>query len=173
MTIRPIRPADAPAHEAFFHRLSPQDIRFRFFSAKRELSGKQLARLTSPDYEREMALIAERAPGETVAAARLVCDRDEHVAEFAIAVEPDMKGHGLGSELMRRLIDWARGHDVAEITGQILADNAPMLAFARHLGFALHRLADGDDIVEARLRLRPPPPLEGDGKGRERDNGAD
>ena len=42
MTIRPIRPEDADAHTAFFSRLSPQDVRFRFFSAIRELSAEQI-----------------------------------------------------------------------------------------------------------------------------------
>jgi acetyltransferase len=152
--IRPIRPSDAPAHGAFFGRLSPEDVRFRFFSAKRELASKQLERLTQIDYAREMALIAVREPsGETVGVARLVCDKDDHAAEFAIAVEPAMKGIGLGSELMRRLIDWGRTRDVHVIVGEILADNQTMLAFIRRLGFTLHRLAEADDVIEARLNL--------------------
>ena len=154
LTIRPIRPSDAPAHAAFFGRLSPEDIRFRFFSAKRELSAKQLSKLTKIDYAREMALIAVRQPsGETVGVARLVCDRDEHTAEFAIAIDPAMKGVGLGTELMRRLIDWGRTREVHVIVGEILADNHPMLAFVRRLGFTLHRLAEADDVIEARLKL--------------------
>jgi len=154
VTIRPIRPSDAPAHAAFFGRLSPEDIRFRFFSAKRELSDKQLRRLTCVDCAREMALIAVREPsGETVAAARVVRDKDEHAAEFAIAVEPAMKGRGLGTELMRRLIEWARSRDVHEIVGEILTDNRPMLAFVRRLGFTLHRMTASEDVIEARLRL--------------------
>ena len=65
LTIRPIRPEDAKAHTAFFARLSPQDIRFRFFSAMRELSPEQTVRLTQVDYDREMAFIAVReATGE-------------------------------------------------------------------------------------------------------------
>ena len=154
LTIRPIKPSDAPAHAAFFSRLSPEDIRFRFFSAKRELSDKQLSRLTNVDYAREMALIAVREPsGETVGVARLVCDKDEHAAEFAIAVEPETKGVGIGTELMRRLIEWARTREVHVIVGEILADNQPMLAFVRRLGFTLHRLAEADDVIEARLKL--------------------
>jgi len=40
-----------------------------------------------------------------------------------------------------------------EIIGQVLADNAPMLAFVKHLGFTLHRLDGEDDVIEARLAL--------------------
>jgi acetyltransferase len=154
LTIRPIRPEDAERHGAFFRRLSPQDIRYRFFSAMRELSPEQLARLTQVDYDREMAFIAVReASGETAAVARLVCEPGEAEAEFAVIVQADLKGRGVASHLMRRLIDWTRGRGLRVIVGQVLADNAPMLAFVRHLGFSLRRMRDEPNVMEARLSL--------------------
>jgi acetyltransferase len=162
LTIRPIRPEDAQAHAAFFRRIPPEDIRFRFFSAMRELSAEQTARMTQVDYDREMAFIAvRRGEGgeepQTVGVARLVCEADGAGGgargEFAVLVQPDAKGTGLAGHLMRRLFDWARGQGVGEIVGQVLADNAPMLAFVRRLGFAVHRMPDEDGVMEARLRL--------------------
>lgn len=158
--IRPIRPEDAQAHGAFFSRLTPEDIRYRFFSAMREMSPEQMARLTQVDYEREMAFVAVRegrgrdAAGgsETVGVARLVCEDNER-GEFAVVVQPDMKGRGLARHLMTRLIDWARAQGLVEIVGQVLAENGPMLAFIRGLGFTIHHLPDEPDVVEARLKL--------------------
>jgi acetyltransferase len=155
LTIRPIRPEDAEAHAAFFARLSPEDIRYRFFAALRELSPEQIAWLTQIDYDREMAFIAARDNGDTVGVARLAGEPGSDTAEFAVIVQPDMKGRGLASQLMKRLIDWARSRGLAEITGQVLADNAPMLAFVRYLGFTLHRLAEEADVFEAKLALTP------------------
>jgi acetyltransferase len=153
LTVRPIRPEDADQHGAFFSRLSPQDIRYRFFTAMRELSPEQMARLTQIDYDREMALIAVRdAGGETVGVARLVCE-DEQAGEFAIIVQADMKGQGLATHLMQRLIDWARIRGLREMVGQVLADNAPMLGFVRHLGFSVRRMPEEPEVVEARLSL--------------------
>ncbi|HEX2942180.1 MAG TPA: GNAT family N-acetyltransferase, partial [Rhodopila sp.] len=153
-TIRPIRPEDAEQHGAFFSRLSPQDIRFRFFSAMRELSPEQTARLTQVDYDREMAFIAVReATGDTVGVSRLACEPGGVSGEFAVIVQPDMKGRGLATYLMRRLIAWGRAQGLVEIVGQILADNAPMLSFVRHLGFSLHRMVDDPEVMEARLPL--------------------
>jgi acetyltransferase len=153
LVIRPIRPEDADQHGAFFRRLSPQDIRYRFFTAMRELSPEQMARLTQIDYDREMAFLAVReANGETVGVARLVGE-DEASGEFAIIVQADMKGRGVANHLMQRLIDWARGRGLREMVGQVLADNAPMLAFVRHLGFDMHRLPDEPEVVEARLSV--------------------
>ena len=64
-----------------------------------------------------------------------------------------MKGKGLARHLMNRLIAWARISGLSEIVGQILADNAPMLAFVRRLGFTLRRTPEEPDVMEARLTL--------------------
>jgi len=156
LTIRPIRPEDAEAHREFFSRLSPEDVRFRFFSTLRELSPEQMARMTQIDYGREMAFVVTReTPAQTVAAGRLVRDVIGSGAEFAVVVQPDMKGRGVASALMRRLIEWGRVCGLAEITGQVLADNAPMLAFMRRLGFTIERIQGDPGVVEAKMRLAP------------------
>ena len=157
LTIRPIRPEDAAAHAGFFTRLSPEDIRYRFFSAMRELSPEQIARMTQVDYDREMAFVAVRENGDTVGVSRLVCEPGGESGEFAVIVQADMKGRGLARRLMQRLIDWGRAQGMAEIDGQVLANNAPMLAFVRRLGFEVHRMKGEDDVVEARLALTDAP----------------
>ncbi len=157
-TLRPIRPEDAEAHGAFFARLSPEDIRRRFFSSLRELSREQTARMTQIDYDREMAFIAVRDDtAETVGVARLVRDTLTGEGEFAVIVQADMKGRGIAGRLMRALIAWARTIGLHAIVGQILADNQPMLRFIRHLGFTLQRVADEPDVMEARLELAAEP----------------
>jgi len=156
LLIRPIRPEDAEAHAAFFRRLSPDDVRFRFFSMLRELSAEQTARMTQVDYGLEMAFIAVRpATGETVGVCRLIREPYTDRGEFAVVVQPDMKGRGLARRLMQRLIGWGRGQGMSEIVGQVLADNAPMLGFVRNLGFRVRRLPDDPEVVEAVLALEP------------------
>jgi acetyltransferase len=152
IVVRPIRPEDAEAHTAFFARLSPEDVRYRFFSAMRELSAEQIARLTQVDYAREMAFVAVRA-GETVGVGRIVRETGSDEGEFAIAVQPDTKGSGIGRHLMQRLIDWSRAQGMREMVGLVLSDNTPMLAFVRKLGFTVKRVVGEPDIVEARLAL--------------------
>jgi acetyltransferase len=156
VTVRPVRPEDAAAHAEAFRGLSAEDVRFRFFSPLRALSPGLIARLTQIDYDREMAFIACLAvPGErdrTVGVARLVREPGGAEGEFAVIVLPEMKGQGLGTHLMGRLFEWARAVGIRVITGQILAENAPMLAFARALGFTLRRSTE-EEAVEARLEL--------------------
>jgi acetyltransferase len=151
-TIRPIRPEDAEAHAAMFSRLTPEDVRFRFFSAMRELSPERIARMTQVDYDREMAFIAVRANGDTVGVSRLVREGDGE-GEFAILVQPDVKGRGLARRLVERVFEWGEQKNLTCIVGQVLVDNAPMLAFVRKLGFTLHRSPDEPDVMEARRVL--------------------
>ena len=150
LTVRPIRPEDAEAHAEAFRRIAPADIRWRFFSPIRELSPALVARLVQIDYDREMAFIATReATGETVGAARLVRESDGEEAEFAIIVGDEVKGHGLGRFLMDRLFEWAKDNGVRKVVGQVLSDNAPMLAFVRRLGFTVRRSAAEEGVMVA------------------------
>ncbi len=152
--VRPIRPEDAAAHADFVKRVPPEDVRFRFFTSMREISPEQMARLTQIDYEREMAFVAVRArDGATVGVARLVREVGEPSGEFAILVEPSVKGFGLASHLMARLIAWARESGMVEITGMVLSENHAMLGFVRHLGFDVKRVPDEPEVIEAVLAL--------------------
>lgn len=164
--IRPIRPEDAQAHGALFRTLSPEDIRYRFFNMLRELPAEQVARMTQVDYEREMAFVAVRedtrdVPGETLGVARLVREPNTDGGEFAVLVGPAMKGRGLARRLMEVLARWARSKGMASMTGQVLADNAPMLAFMRRMGAEIHRVPDEPDVVEAVIGLRLQGPRNG------------
>ena len=124
----PIRPADAAEHNAFFHRLSPEDIRLRFFAAVRELTSAQLNKFTGLDYDRDMALIAvPEETGQTVGVARVVREADPLVAEFAVIVQHDVQERGLATRLMLRLLDWAPLHGVREVVGEILSENVAMI----------------------------------------------
>ena len=156
-TIRPIRPEDAQAHADMVARVPPEDMRYRFFTASREVAPEQMARLTQIDYEREMAFIAVRqADQATVGVARLVREMGTVRGEFAIVVEPSAKGLGLAAHLMARLVAWGRGLGVREIVGTILADNHAMIGFVRRLGFVVRHVPDEADVVEAVLVVEPP-----------------
>ncbi|WP_198118822.1 bifunctional acetate--CoA ligase family protein/GNAT family N-acetyltransferase [Massilia rhizosphaerae] len=155
LLLRPIRPEDAPAHEAFFHALSARDIHFRMFGTMRDLSPAQLARFTQIDYAREMAFIATR-PGpdgaaETLGVVRVAIDPDEVGGEFAIVVRTDLQGRGLGRLLMACLLDYCRARGLASVHGVALADNVGMHRLARACGFQLLPALDGN--VEMVLAL--------------------
>ena len=157
LTLRPIRPEDAAAHQAFFRALSARDVHLRMFGSVRELSDAQLARFTQIDYAREMALVLTRPAQdgeETLGVVRVVADPDNIAGEFAIVVRSDLQGQGLGSLLMAALVDYGRACGLREIVGTALAENTGMRALARRQGFEVTR--EDDELVTLRLALRPP-----------------
>ena len=135
----PIRPEDEAQHRQFIEKLDPEDVRMRIFQTRRELPHSELARLTQIDYDREMALIAEAVDAqgvpETLGVARTVSDPDHVEAEFAIIVRSDLKGAGLGTLLLDRLIEHARSRGIGRLVGIVLRENTRMLKLARALGF--------------------------------------
>lgn len=155
LTLRPIRPEDAPAHQDFFRALSPRDVHFRMFGSARELSDAQLARFTQIDYAREMAFILSRrtpAGDETLGVVRVVADPDNIAGDFAIVVRSDLQGRGLGTILMAALLDYCRARGLRRIDGVALAENVCMHALARRHGFTVGPAADGSVALRCVLR---------------------
>jgi acetyltransferase len=151
--LRPIRPEDEPLYQAFFERVSTDDMRMRFFTAGPDLSHKFLARLTQIDYAREMAFVAiGTQTGELMGVARLIADPDYTRAEYGVLVRSDLKAQGLGWRLMQQLIDYASSEGLRELSGQVLAGNQTMLQMCRELGFTIE--ADGSDSALRTVRLR-------------------
>ena len=149
--LRPVRPEDAPDFIAFAHRISPEDMRMRFLAPMRELPPQLLARLTQIDYDREMAFVLQDADNAIAGVARLAADPDGRRAEFAVIARSDIRGHGIGRLLMDRLIAYARSRGIAELFGDILAENTAMLALCRDLGCIVAAPSRG--IVRATLHL--------------------
>ena len=155
--LRPIRPEDGPQHIAFFNALDPEDVRYRAFTRMRELLPWQLARLTQIDYDREMALVATRSrkdgTRETLGVVRVISDPDNVSAEFAIIVRSDLKGHGLGRMLMRKVIAYCRERGTQEIVGETFSYNKALIGLVRSFGFEIRRGEDGETTL-LKLDLR-------------------
>jgi acetyltransferase len=111
-----------------------------------------LLRLTQLDYDREMAFVALDEAGALCGIARLSADPDGEIAEYGLLVRSDLQGRGLGWELLRMLVDYARAEGLARIEGAVLSDNLRMLQMAREFGFAVTPSAD-PQVVTATLDL--------------------
>lgn len=138
LVVRPIRPEDELQHRRFLESLDPQDVRLRIFYSRHDLPRSELARLTQIDYDREMAFVAEardeHGTPQTLGVARALSDPDGLEAEFAIIVRSDLKGRGLGTLLLQRLIEHARERGTRRLVGLVLRENTRMLRLARALG---------------------------------------
>jgi acetyltransferase len=72
-------------------------------------------------------------------------------------VRHDMTGMGLGSLLMRRIIDYARARGIGEIFGDVLRENTRRLQTCEKLGFTQTRIPDEPGLVRVVLDLRKEP----------------
>ncbi|HEX6115134.1 MAG TPA: GNAT family N-acetyltransferase, partial [Geminicoccaceae bacterium] len=161
LILRPVLPEDGPAFQNAFVKLTPEEIRLRFFTPIKALTHLQTARFTQIDYDREMALVLAEptvaGKADVFGVARIIADPDNERAEYAIIVRHDMTGKGLGGLLMRRLIDYARRRGIREIFGDVLRENATMLHMCKALGFTQTSVPEEPGLVRVVLRLRGEP----------------
>lgn len=159
VTIRPIRPDDEPLMVKFHETLSDESVYMRYFRSLKfdmRVAHERLTRICFIDYDREMALVAEHVHPETgertiMAVGRLSKQPNTNESEFALLVSDECQGHGLGKELLQRLIQVGKDENVGRIVGYVLPENSAMKAISQKLGFEM-KLNMG--VVEAVLQLK-------------------
>jgi acetyltransferase len=159
VTLRPIRPEDEPLMVAFHETLSDRSVYLRYFyslSLSSRVAHDRLVRICFVDYDREMAIVAERrdATGahRILGVGRLVKSHARNEGEVAVLVSDQCQHQGLGTELFRRVIQIARDEQLARVDAEILPDNLPMKKIARKLGFRM-RTPNDPTAIRAVLDL--------------------
>jgi acetyltransferase len=116
---------------------------------------ERLSRICHIDYDREMALIAEwHDPDEdhdlVVGVGRLTKELGTNEAEFAMVVVDEFQREGIGTELLRRLVQVGKDEGLDRITADILVQNRAMQHVSEKLGFEIvHSGEMGDEMVKA------------------------
>ncbi|MFA6985828.1 MAG: GNAT family N-acetyltransferase [Arenimonas sp.] len=144
--IRPINKLDHDAERAFIEGLSPESRHFRFLGAVGHPSERMLDQFTDIDPAREAAFVAV-VPVDSheriVGVSRLVADDDGLNCECAVTVSDDWQNKGLGTVLMKHLIEVARARGLRTMISIDSFENMEMKELARHLGFQTR--VDPDD----------------------------
>lgn len=187
ITIRPIRPEDEPLLVKFHETLSAHTVYLRFFQSlelSRRVEHERLVRICFIDYDREMALVAERdtiesddaaskmnqeagdngSGKEIIGVGRLSKLHGTDEAEFAVLVADKYQGTGLGSELLRRLLQVARDEKLERVSAYMLVENSGMRHVSEKLGFTLH-YDEKQQLVKAEIDLRDKGGGNGHGSG--------
>jgi acetyltransferase len=152
---RPLRPDDEPRLQKFLEKITPDDLRLRFFAPVRQFGHAFLARLTQLDYARAIAFAAlDGGSGELLGVVRLHADSNYESAEYAVLVRSDLKGRGIGWRLMELIIRYARSENLRCIEGQVLQENTTMLDMCRQLGFQIVDDPNDPAMNLVRLELR-------------------
>jgi acetyltransferase len=158
--IRPIRPEDETLMVKFHETLSEQSVYQRYFRAlklSQLVAHERLSRLCFIDYDREMALVADREDPQSgrhaiIAIGPLIKMRGSDEAEAAVLVSDRYQRNGLGTEMVRRLVQIGRDEKLRRIRLLILRDNTGMQWICEKLQAQLHRPLD-DSPVEAVVTL--------------------
>jgi len=136
--LRPLRAEDRAMLQDLVRRTDPHDLQMRFLGAFHSLPPTLLDALMRIDPDRQITLIAIRAASsaepEILAVSRAHVS-SEGSAELALLVRSDLKGMGLGSMLLDRLIARCRGHGLRVLVADVLQENTRMLRLADRYGF--------------------------------------
>ncbi len=160
VVIRPIRPEDEPKIVEFHQQLSERSVYLRYFQPlklSQRTAHERLTRICFIDYNREMALVAERldeqGKSEIIAVGRMSKLHGVPEAELAALVRDGFQGKGLGSELYRRLLQVARVEKLHKIHSNMLRENIEMKAICKSLGFEVSDVDHDDNLILAELAL--------------------
>lgn len=149
VVIRPINKQDKEAERDFIEHLSPDARRFRFLGQVRHPSERLIAQLTDIDYLHEVGFAAvtpDDSRERIVGVSRYSTDKDGLNCECAVTVSEEWQQKGLGTLLMKHLIEVARARGIRRMFSIDSAENLQMRDLAKYLGF--HTRVDPDDASQ-------------------------
>ena len=149
--IRPILPSDATELAEAIERADRETLLHRFFTAAPHITNQQIHYLAEVDYRRRIALIARDGDDRGVAVARYECHPQSCAAEVAVAVDPEWRGQGLASELLRLLEEPARDNGFEALDAVYLPDNHAVARVFENLDYSPARIEDGIATVSKTL----------------------
>ncbi len=154
VTIRAVTRDDAPLIRELVQGLSSTSRYLRFFSGMRELPQELLERITRPESGRAATLLAvclTRGREVAVGMAQFAATEEPRHCEFAVVVSDRAQGHGVGTQLIRRIACAARAAGFERIGGEVLAQNRRMLEILQAMGFRLRVMADYATVLSASI----------------------
>jgi acetyltransferase len=159
VTIRPILPEDEAMLVKFHFTLSDRTVFMRYLQPmmfQERVVHERLARICHTDYDREITLVAERGTsGEERSIQGVVRLSKMHgtsEARLSILMGDPSQGKGIGSELIRRIVDVARDERLERLSAILTSDNLVMEHIFKKLGFTFAPTSDAK-LMEARLEL--------------------
>ncbi|TPN50313.1 GNAT family N-acetyltransferase [Mesorhizobium sp. B1-1-9] len=143
--VRGARPEDEPTLAEFFTHVTPQDLRFRFLGAVREVSHERLVAMTRSDDAHIHNFLAFAPGGMLIAVATLAGDPADRRGEVAICIRDDRKHRGFSWELLAHIARYADEHGLEMIESIEHRENRAAIELEREMGFTV--TSDPDDAT--------------------------
>ncbi|MEM2961405.1 MAG: GNAT family N-acetyltransferase [Candidatus Bathyarchaeia archaeon] len=146
LLLRPIKPSDITMKHELFYSFSKDTIYHRYFGGLKAMTMKSAARYVNIDYKNEMAIVAVKQDDleNIVGIGQYVLDPSTGYAEVALAVQDEWQGKGIGSALLKYLIEIAGERGIRGFTAWVLSDNKRMLRLFEKTGYPLKVKAEGN-----------------------------
>ncbi len=162
VTIRPIRPEDEPLLVEFHKLLSEESVYMRYthmMNLQHRIAHDRLTRICFIDYDREMVLVADHKDPQTgnhdlAGVGRLSRFHNSNQAEFGMIIGDRFQKQGLGTELLRRLVEIARLEHIAQVEAYMLPTNTAMQKMCERAGFTFAPQGE-EGMLKAVLDLSP------------------
>lgn len=150
--IRLARPGDAEAVAAMHERCSERSLAQRYLGGVSEWHDVALRRLTGG--HRGATLVVMSEEGTIVGLGNVFPDApgDGQAAEIALIVEDAYQGRGLGSRLLRHMLELSERLGFEEVVATVQAGNAGMLRLLERTGLGWSRELE-EGIVALRAHL--------------------
>ena len=155
--IRLARPGDADAVAAMHERCSEQSLYRRYLTGVGQWRELALRRLSGG--HRGATLVAMSEEGTIVGLGHVFPDASEgdaHTAEIAVIVEDAYQGRGIGTRLLRHMLELAERLGFTDVVGTVLAENTGMQRVLEATGLDWTRELD-ESVLTMRARLPSAP----------------
>ncbi len=157
---RLIRPDDTDRIKELFYDLSEESIYFRFLTPLKSLRRQTLQDFYNVDQSSDISVVAvvkSGVEGETeriIGAGRYLLNRSTNEAEFALLVQDEYQGMGIGTFLLNHLMRIAKSKGVEAFIAFVHPQNQPMIRFIHRTGKVVEsKLSIEDEEYLFRLKL--------------------
>lgn len=163
LAVRRVTRDDAAALTDFLHRLSSESRRLRYLAPLHfspDTASCEVARICRGDRGAQLAVVVLAPPPErdaVIAVAEVVPDAHEPtLGHVAVVVRDDYQARGIGTALVRRLLELARASDLTVLRADFLLENHASQRLLDRLGLPYTtRFHHGEVEVRARLPTSP------------------
>jgi GNAT superfamily N-acetyltransferase/succinyl-CoA synthetase alpha subunit len=153
LTVREVTSLDMGAIEDLVLRLSPRSARQRFLSTSTSAGQLYVQALADPLRTMDAAVVES---GSHIVGVGSTHPLPDGTVEFAVAVDDDAQGRGIGTVLVEALVTKARQRGVRTMVGTVLGANTQMFDVLGHLGLSYHSVVE-DGTADVTLSIAEDP----------------
>jgi acyl-CoA hydrolase/RimJ/RimL family protein N-acetyltransferase len=155
--VRAARLTDEARVQELLYGLSPESVYSRYHHLRTRYPRDEIQALLDADPQRGCAFVAELPEdGTLIGLTRYDLDPVSGIGELGIVIADAWQRKGVGSALMRRMVEVGRANGLKGLRADVLAVNSAMISLLRDVGADEVPPPDGG-VVDVEFRFKEPP----------------